>query len=180
MLQITIPAGEMYDEIKQEFVETKETTLKLEHSLVSLSKWESKWRKPFLTDDQKTIEETIDYIRCMTLTQNVDPNVYRFITNDNIMAVNDYVQTEQTATWFSKEDENKRNNRIVTSELIYCWMISLQIPFECRKWHLSRLMTLIKVCNEENKPDKKMSGNDIRKRNREINAARRKAMNSKG
>ena len=180
MLRITIPAVELWDEYKQEFVTTKEQTLLLEHSLVSLSKWESKWCKPFLTKDKKTIEETIDYIRCMTLTQNVDPTVYSYLTNDNIIQVNKYIEEPMTATWFSEEKQSKTNNEQITNELIYFWMFSFRIPKDCEKWHLNRLMTLIRVFSAKNQPEKKMSKRDIMNRNRALNEARRKRLNSKG
>ena len=180
MLRITIPAGEEWDELKQEFITTKEQTLCLEHSLVSLSKWESKWCKPFLTKQERTYEETIDYIKYMTLTPNVDPEVYKFLTNDNMTEINKYIEAPMTATTFSKDRSSKAGHEIVTSELIYYWMIALNIPFECQKWHLNRLLTLIKVCNIKNAPPKKMSRRSILSRNASINAARRQQMNTKG
>ena len=179
MLQITIPATEQWDEIHQQFVHTKEQTLQLEHSLVSLSKWESKWCKPFLTKDQKTNEEFLDYIRCMTLTKNVNPDVYYCLTIDNIKRINEYIDAPMTATTFAK-DNKKGKNEIITSELIYYWMIALQIPFECQKWHLNRLLTLVRVCNIKNSPPKKMSKREIMSRNAQLNAARKKQLNTKG
>ena len=146
MLKITIPGQEFWDEEKEVFVNTKGATLQLEHSLVSLSKWESKWHKPFLGNGDKTVEETVDYIRCMTLTQNVNPSVYDFITNEIIGRVSDYIDDSMTATWFSKEDKSSPNREVITAEIIYYWMIALNIPFECQKWHLNRLLTLIRVC----------------------------------
>lgn len=180
MLEITIPAGELWDEIRNEFVTTKEQKLKLEHSLVSLSKWESKWCKPFLSKESKNREETIDYIKCMTLTQNVDENVYRCLTNSNIEQINRYIEAPMTATWFTEEKTNKINREQITSELIYYWMVALNIPFECQKWHLNRLITLIKICNIKNQPPKKRSKREILSRNAALNAARRKQLNSKG
>lgn len=180
MLRITIPAVEQWDEIKQEFVFTKEQTLSLEHSLVSLSKWESKWCKAFLTKDEKSFEETLDYIKFMTLTQNVNPEVYNYLTNGNINEINEYIEAPMTATYFSDEKTNKTSREQVTAELIYYWMIALNIPFECQKWHLNRLLTLIKVCNIKNQPPKKRSKKDIMSRNAALNAARRKQLNTKG
>ncbi len=180
MLRITIPAGEQWDEAKQEFIYTKEQTLSLEHSLVSLSKWESKWCKAFLTKQEKTFEETLDYIKCMTLTQNVDPEVYNYLTNGNIKEINEYIEAPMTATYFSDEKTSKTSREQVTAELIYYWMIALNIPFECQKWHLNRLLTLIKVCNIKNQPPKKRSKKDIMSRNAALNAARRKQLNTKG
>ncbi len=181
MLQITIPSrDDLWDESKGEFVTSKEQKLVLEHSLVSLSKWESKWCKPFLSKQEKTTEETIDYIRCMTLTQNVNPEVYNFLTDDNIRDVNAYIKAPMTATWFSNSNTGKQNREQITAELVYYWMIALNIPFECQKWHLNRLLTLIRVCEVKNSPPKKMSRREILNRNAALNAARRKQLNSKG
>lgn len=179
MLKITIPAIEQYDEVNEEFINSKETSLQLEHSLVSLSKWESKWCKPFLSKEEKTIDETIDYIRCMTMTQNVPDDAYRNITNRNIIQVRNYIDADMTATTFMKEHKST-NKEIITAEIIYYWMIAENIPFDCQKWHLNRLLTLINVCSLKNSPPKKMSKNELLNRNRELNAARRKELNSKG
>lgn len=180
MLQITVPERELWDEINEEFISIKETTLQLEHSLVSLSKWESKWCKPFLTAQDKTMEETIDYVKCMTLTQKVNPLVYRCLTNENMEAINQYITSPMTATTFNEDKNGKRNREQVTAEIVYYWMIALNIPFECQKWHLNRLLTLIRVCNIKNQPPKKMSRQEIMSRNAALNAARRKRLNSKG
>ena len=180
MLQITIPDTELWDESKQEFVYMKAQTLQLEHSLVSLSKWESKWCKAFLTKQEKTIEETLDYIKFMTLTQNVDPEVYKYLTNGNIDEVNRYIEAPMTATYFSEDKTGKTSREQITAELIYYWMISLNIPFECQKWHLNRLLTLIKVCNIKNQPPKKRNKKDIMSRNAALNATRRKQLNTRG
>ena len=180
MLRITIPSIELWDEVKQEFIYAKEQTLCLEHSLVSLSKWESKWCKPFLTKDAKTLEETIDYIKCMTLTQNVSPEVYDRLTRDNITQIYEYIDSPMTATTFTEKEKRGFNREQVTSELMYYWMVALNIPFECQKWHLNRLITLIRVCNIKNKPGKKMSRRDVLSQNAALNAARRKKLNTKG
>ena len=180
MLQITIPAVELWDERKQEFITTKEQTLQLEHSLVSISKWESKWCKPFLSKQEKTFEETLDYIKCMTITQNVDPEVYNYLTNENIEEINNYINAPMTATYFSDDKTVKPSREQITAELIYYWMIALNIPFECQNWHLNRLLTLIKVCNIKNQPPKKISKKEIMRRNAALNAARRKQLNTKG
>lgn len=181
MLQITIPSRELWDESTNEFVITKEQILQLEHSLISISKWESKWQKAFLTKQEKTHEETIDYIKCMTLNQNVDPNVYNYLTNDNIRQINAYIDSPMTATYFSEEKGGRGGHgEQITSELIYYWMIALQIPFECQKWHLNRLLTLVRVCNIKNQPPKKRSRREIMSRNAALNAARRKQLNTKG
>lgn len=181
MLQIIIPATEQWDESKQEFVNTKEQILQLEHSLVSLSKWEAKWGKRFLSKEEKTLEETLDYVKCMTLTQNVNPDIYANLTDKNIKQINDYIAAPMTATTFSEDRNGKGSREQVTAELIYYWMIALNIPFDpCQKWHLNRLLTLIRVCNIKNQPPKKMSRRDIMSRNAALNAARKKQYNTKG
>lgn len=182
MLPITIPAGEFFDNETQTFIYTKKQELLLEHSLVSLSKWESKWKKPFLKKDYKmTREETRDYIRCMTITQNVDPNVYKAITNDIIDKVSEYIEDSMTATWFKEEKTKKANNEVVTAEVIYWWMITLNIPFKCEKWHLNRLLTQIRVCEAKNNaPQKKTNQREWASERRAINAARRKRLGTKG
>lgn len=179
MITIVVPARELFNDDTQEFLTTKEQVLQLEHSLVSLSKWEARWNKPFLSKTEKTREETIDYIRCMTITQNVNPIVYSCLSDDNIQTINDYIQAPMTATTFS-DHNNTTSREIITSELIYYWMVSLNIPMECQKWHLNRLLTLVRVCNVKNTPPKKMSRNEIMSRNASLNAARRKKLNSKG
>ena len=181
MLQLTILLGtESWDEKNEIFIEPKKQVLQLEHSLVSISKWESKWCKPFLSKEPMTVEETLDYIRCMTLTQNVNPDVYKYITNENIRQVNSYIESPMTATWFTEEKGGKPNKEQVTSELVYYWMTAFNIPFECQKWHFNRLLTLIRVCNIKNQPPKKMSKKELLSRNAALNAARKKQLNTKG
>lgn len=180
MLRLEISPQEFFDEERQEFVSSKGQILQLEHSLVSISKWESKWKKPFLSKEDKTYEETIDYIRCMTITQNVDSDVYRGITQEHIRMINEYTADTMTATFFTDHSPKRGNGKLVTSELIYYWMIALNIPFECQKWHLNRLLTLIKVCNLESAPPKKQSKRSILSQNAALNAARRKRLGTRG
>ena len=180
MLQIKIPSTEAWDEDKEEFIQTShEQVLQLEHSLVSISKWEAKWCKPFLTKEDKTYEETLDYIKCMTITQNVKDETYNRLTKSNIDEINNYISESRTATTFS-DNKSGTNREIITSELIYYWMISLNIPMECQKWHINRLLTLIRVCNVKNTSPKKMNKREIASRYASLNAARRKQFNSKG
>lgn len=180
MLQITIPANELYDENKNEFVVIKEQTLQLEHSLVSLSKWESKWCKPFLSKKKMTHEETLDYIRCMTITQNVRPETYYGLTAQNFEEVNAYINSPMTSLRFPADKKGNVSREPITSELLYYWMAILNIPIECQKWHLNKLIAHIKLCNLKNTPHKKMSQQEIMRRNAEINAANRKRFNTKG
>ena len=181
MLQIVVPlTPEGWDEEKNEFVPPKYLNLQLEHSLVSLSKWESKWCRAFFSKKEKTDEEIVDYIKCMTLTQNVKPEVYDHLTRENIAQIQRYIESPMTATHFSDTKDGRNNNETITSELIYYWMIALNIPFECQKWHLNRLLTLIRVCNIKNAPPKKMSRNQILSRNAALNAARKQQLHTKG
>lgn len=191
MLQIHIPAiADFWDEEKEEFISIKGCDLALEHSLISISKWESKWKVPFLIKKKKTNEQLLDYIRCMTITQNVDPRVYDYIPPDEIQKINDYIDDDHTATFFRDDGKKgKRDDSILTSEVIYYYMIALQIPMECQKWHLGRLMTLIKVCNEKNKEadpkykKKKLTVKeqvDLAKQYEEINERRKKELGTKG
>lgn len=180
MLNITIPEQELYDEENNEFINLPEKTICLEHSLVSVSKWESKWKKPFLSKEPKTVEETIDYIKCMTITQNVDEKSYNYLSKKNIEDINKYIDDSMTATTFYDTRKNTGRQENITSELIYFWMISLNIPMECQKWHLNRLLTLIKICNIKNDSGKKMSRSEINSRNAALNAARRKKLNTRG
>ena len=184
MLRIVIPAPvtEDWDEINEEFIYLpagKEQVLCLEHSLVSLSKWESKWCKPFLSSE-KTDEEFLDYIKCMTLSSNVSNDVYGRLTLENFREISNYINAPMTATTFSDDKTKRPNREIVTSELIYYWMVTLNIPFECEKWHIKRLLTLIRVCEIKNNPPKKRSRREIMSRNAALNAARRQQLNTKG
>lgn len=179
MLKLIIPAIEQYDETRNEFINTKEKVLQLEHSLVSLSKWESKWCKPFLSKEEKTFEESVDYIRCMTITQHMNYDDYSGVTNAQIREVTKYIEAPMTATIFTK-DKRPPNREIITAEIIYYWMVALNIPFECQKWHLNRLLTLINVCNIKNNPPKRMSRKELMNRNAALNAARRQSLNTKG
>lgn len=181
MLRIVIPAIEVFDDEKQEFVTARKSQiLQLKHSLISISKWESKWHKPFLSKVPKTDEEIFDYIRCMTLDPNIDPDIYNFLTNENIEQINKYIDDSMTATTFPEDKSRKHNNEMVTSELIYYWMVALNIPSEYEKWHLNRLLTLIRICNVKNAPPKKMSRREAMAHNRAVNAANRKRFNSRG
>ena len=183
MLEITLPALEQWDERKEEFVTfKKELTLQFEHSLVSLSKWESKHCKPFLGKREKTDDEILDYIKFMTLTQNVKDETYDRLlkTPGAVEKIQAYIDAPMTATTFSEERNGKSNSEQITAELIYYWMISLTIPVEFQKWHLNKLLTLIRVCNIKNQPPKKMKPQDVNARNAALNAERLRKLNTKG
>lgn len=183
MLEITLPALEHWDERKEEFVTYKKAlTLQFEHSLISLSKWESKYCKPFLGNDDKTDEELLDYIRFMTLTQNVQEDTYqRLLTTPGVMkTIDEYINSPMTATTFVEDKGSKKNGERITSELIYYWMIAHNIPDRFDKWHLNRLLTLVRVCNVKSQPERKMKPQDVNARNAALNAARKKQLNTKG
>lgn len=179
MLQITIPDTELYDEAKNEFINVKGATLQLEHSLISISKWESKWEKPFLSDKEKSLDEVRDYICCMTIN-NVDHSVYSILRESDIRRITEYINAKRSATWFNEEHQQRGKREVVTSELIYYWMVAFNIPFECQKWHLNRLLTLIRICSIKSQPPKKRSRREVLSSNAALNAMRRKQYGTKG
>lgn len=178
MLQISIESSEFYDQETEEFIKVDPIVLHLEHSLYSIAKWESKWEKSYLNTKEKTQEEIIDYIRCMTLDENVDSSVYMGLKNHHFEQIKQYIESKMTATFFSGKDKPSR--KIITAEIIYYQMTALNIPFECEHWHFNRLLTLIRVCAEYQQPPKKMSRRQINSRNSALNAARRSQLNSTG
>lgn len=155
MLTIHIPETDLYDYQLERFYTVKEVDLFLEHSLVSLSKWESKHHKPLLENNEINNDDLIDYIKCMTINKKVDPLVYNCLTQEHFYKIKEYMDNPMTATWFSNVKEERGSSQKVTAELIYSWMIDLGIWKECEKWHLRRLVTLIRVRSEELKPKSK-------------------------
>lgn len=183
MLTVTIPANEVFNSETNEFIKVKETTLQLEHSLISLKKWEQKWHKPFLMKKDKTIEETIDYIRCMTINPGVDQEIYNYIPGRIIKQITEYIEDPMTATWFSdtgKIGAQKKQEEVVTAEIIYYWMISLNIPVEFQKWHLNTLLTLIRVISVKNTPKEKMDKATWAKQRAALNASRKAKLHTNG
>ena len=179
MLPITIPEGEYWDEATETMSYTKKTVLRLEHSLISISKWEAKWCIPFF-DSEKTNEQILSYIECMTLNPEVDPKVYSRLTADNIKAINDYIAAPMTASKVKKVQNTSKRGEYVSSELIYFWMIDCGVPVEFEKWHINRLIMLIRICYDKNKGGGKMSTKEIMRENRALNAARRAKYHTRG
>lgn len=179
MLSITIPAVEVFDDESQMFFSKEEVTLELEHSLVSISKWESKWEKPFLGSTKQTLEETYWYLKSMTLNGDIPIETYHRLSNDELKKINEYVDAKMSATWFNEKTTPGRKE-IITSEIIYYWMVALTIPFECQHWHLNRLLTLIKVCNQKNEKPKKMSRGEMLAQRNALNAKRQAEFGTTG
>lgn len=183
MLDIIIPAREFYNEETNEFYYSKETELHMEHSLISISKWESKWHKAFMSKRKRTSEETLDYFRCMTINK-VDPDVFNNLTTSNVEEIIDYINAPMTATYIGNEGSGSsggiRSGDTTTSELLYYYMVSFGIPFECERWHINRLLALIHVCEVKNRPSKSINRSELNRRNNALNAARRKKYQTRG
>ena len=180
MLTITVLGTEMFDEEHQAFITQGGVVLELEHSLVSLSKWESIYQVPFLGEKPKTPEQIIGYVKAMTLTPNVPDDLYLNLSNENVEQINAYIESKKSATWFSEAPGAPKSRDVITSELIYYWMVVFQIPFECEEWHLNRLFTLIRICNIKQSKPKKMTRAEIAARNRELNAQRKSQLGTSG
>jgi hypothetical protein len=181
MLKLIVPGDEeTFDEVTETFGTTGDVEIELEHSLVSLSKWESIYEKPFLSGERKEPREILTYIEAMVITPIYDRNVFARLSQDNITEINSYIDSKQSATTFGEMPERKGRGETITAELIYYWMVAFNIPFECEYWHLNRLFALIRICNIKNQPQKKMSRNEMVMRNRELNARRREQLGTTG
>lgn len=178
MLEIELEELEAWDDKKQEFVVLKNEVVCLEHSLKSISEWEAKWKVPFLDTTPRTKQMILDYVSCMVVSEVPKGFLERLKTRD-FSRIQEYIDDSRTASWISSED-NTNDGSKVTSELIYYWMVTAGIPFSAEEWHLNRLMMLIKIYGEKNKPEKKRSREDILERNRELNEKRRREMGTNG
>lgn len=171
MLAIVLPATDQFESLE----------LDLEHSLISLSKWESKYEKPFFSSNGLAPEELMDYISMMIVGDRPPKNLRHRITSDQIMLISDYISSKQTATWFREEQNSKKTSEAVTSELIYYWLVQFNIDFyPTETWHINRLMTLVKICGIKQTPPKKMSKSEQAEHMRRLNAQRREQLGTKG
>lgn len=180
MLRIQIPLSESFDESTSRFIVSESIEFDIEHSLVSLSKWESKYERAFLSEQPKTIEETLDYVRMMTLTPEVPPEAYGLLNGDNVKDINEYLNAKMTASFVAEDRSSPSRPETVTSELIYYWMSSLQIPFDRELWHLNKLLMLVKVISLKNQAPKKSSRADLARKHREMNAQRKAELGTSG
>jgi hypothetical protein len=180
MLKLIVPGEEYFNEETEEFETVGDFELELEHSLISLSKWESKHKKPFLSNSDKTPEEILDYIKAMILTPNYSEDLFQRFTNIQFSQINAYIESSESATTFGSMPQRKGRGETITSELIYYWMVAFTIPFECERWHLNRLFALIRICNLKNSKPQKMSRSEVAARNRELNAQRRQQYHTRG
>lgn len=179
MLRLEVVVAENFNQEKNEFL-FEVFVIELEHSLASLSKWEQKYEKPFLGRQQKTTEEVLDYIKIMAITDPVPDEVWNKVSQKNLEDIDAYINAKMTATTINEQGPQRQSREVITAEIIYYWMVSMQIPFEAQHWHLNRLITLVRVCNEKKKPQKKMSRAEAARRQREVNAQRRAGMGTRG
>jgi hypothetical protein len=180
MLTLTVSGGELFDEATQTFLSTEDVTLHLEHSLLSLSKWESKFLKPFLSNSSKTTEEILWYIRCMIIDNNYNENCLLHLSQSNLEEINAYINSPQSATTFGSMPESRGRGEVITAELIYYWMVAFTIPITCETWHINRLFSLIRICNIKNSKPQKGNRNEIAARNRALNEQRKQQLNTTG
>jgi hypothetical protein len=180
VLIIDVTLREGYDEKKKEFVPIESFTLEMQHSLATLSKWESFFEKPFLSGKEKTVEETMWYVRAMVMSPNVPPEVFLKLSRENFEEINEYINASMTATTFHEATNQAHSSEIITAEIIYYWMISLNIWIDCENWHINRLLALIKVCNLKNAPPKKMTRDEMLAQRRALNDRRRAKTGSRG
>lgn len=184
MLLITLEGDEVFNEETQEFSSVGDIDLHLEHSLVSLSKWESKHEVPFLGPQEKTSEQILDYIICMIQDPLIPEDLFNRMKQNQVNQIQEYINSPQSATTFTKDPYERPSREVITSELIYYWLAAFQISFEVETWHLNRLFALVRIAhiksNESQKGGQKIPKHDIARRNRELNAQRRAQYDTSG
>lgn len=180
MLRIEIGGSEYYDEVENRIIKIPAKVACLEHSLRSIAKWESKWNVPFLSNKEKTREQSIDYIRCMETTGRTDLSFIDYITQEQINQISEYINANMTATTINRRGSKRQSREIVTAEIVYFWMIQYEIPSEYDKWHFNRLLTLIEVCSIKSGPQQKMGHKEQMAQQRALNEARRAQYKTRG
>lgn len=180
MLKIIVPSMDLFNEEDNTFTTVPETIIELEHSLLAMSKWESKFQVPFLGSSPKTNQEMLEYVRLMIVTPNYPENILSRLTSENYDSIKEYIESSQSATTFSNRSKAKGKPEIITSELIYYWMVAFTIPFECESWNLNRLFALIRICDIKNSKPKPMTQRELAERNRSINEQRKAKLGTRG
>lgn len=180
MLELKLERQEFYDEEKNEFFTTEPIELRFEHSLVTLSKWESKFEKRFLDEAEKTNEEILGYVECMLLDDIDFSKVKSRLNQSHMTQINAYINAKNSATTFNEVQNSRGQTEAITSELIYYWMTIFKVPLACEDWHLNRLFTFIRVCNLKQQKPKKRSPHEIARERAEINERRKKELNTNG
>lgn len=176
MLEIPIPPQEIWDPVKEKFIKYDGGVIKMEHSLRAIQKWEAKYKKPFLSKEEKTEDEVLFYLKCMTLNK-VDDVAYSLLTNSDMEDISNYISEQRTATTIKTSSKGSR--KVPTAEVMYYWLSALQIPFEVADWHLSQLLTLVEVANELNNP-KKMKKSEVYNQYDALNEMRKAKYKTKG
>lgn len=177
MLKLLIDSFDVWDDNSQEFITYDKKTICLEHSLLSVSKWESIYKKPFLNESEKSPQEVIDYFKCMLIDES-DSVYLNNISDKDVQKIQEYIEDPMTASWVS--GDTSRDRSVITSELIYYWMVSAQIPFETERWHLNRLLMLIRIFGEKTNPSRKKSRAQIIEEQRRLNNERRAKLGTNG
>ena len=180
MLEIITKEDEFYQPNINKFIQIPSCTLTLEHSLISLAKWESRWQIPYFDNNKKTTAQDLDYIRCMVIGNVKNEHVFETLSVEDIIRIKEYIASPMTATTFQKKSRGNSRKEIMTAEVIYAHMFAHNIPIECQKWHLNRLLTLLRVCDLQNAPKEKMSKKQTALWNAQQNEARRAKYNTRG
>lgn len=159
--------------------EGKVVRLQFEHSLRSLSKWESKNKIAFLAGREKTPAQMVDYYRCMLLSPE-DPDLVYLLDPSQMEELTNYINENQTASSVPNEGPTQYNPETTTSELVYFWMTALKINWEAQDWHFSRLMMLVQITSYKQQPPKKRNPREVLSDMRRENERRKKLFNTSG